>query len=66
MRIDHIKIHNIRSYREIEMDFLRGVNLILGENGTGKSTIIECIGYCVFNSKPEDLKACLLYTSRCV
>lgn len=59
MRIDHIKIHNIRSYREIEMDFLRGVNLILGENGTGKSTIIECIGYCVFNSKPEDLKAFL-------
>ena len=59
MRIDRVEIHNIRSYREATMDFLRGVNLILGENGTGKSTIIECIGYCVFNSKPDDLKAFL-------
>ena len=49
MIIKKIKLNNIKSYVDEEIDFSQGLNCILGLNGSGKSTIIESIGFAIFN-----------------
>jgi len=41
--IKSINLQNFRSYSEKTVEFGSGVNLILGENGAGKSNLIEAI-----------------------
>jgi DNA repair protein SbcC/Rad50 len=57
MLINSLAIHNIKSYGEpgCVIDFKPGVNLIWGENGAGKTTILEAIGYCLFGAIDYDL-----------
>ncbi len=43
MRIDHLKIKNFRNFGEISIDFAEGVNLFVGSNGSGKTSILEAI-----------------------
>ncbi len=43
MYIKSINLQNFRSYPEKTVEFDSGVNLILGENGAGKSNLIEAI-----------------------
>lgn len=43
MYINSINLQNFRSYSEKTVEFSSGVNLILGENGGGKSNLIEAI-----------------------
>ena len=45
MLIKEIKLENFRSYEFLEMPIKKGLNLIYGSNGSGKSTIIESIYY---------------------
>ena len=45
MLIKEIKLENFRSYEFLEMPINKGLNLIYGSNGSGKSTIIESIYY---------------------
>jgi len=53
MRITRVTLENIKSYSdETSIRFEQGVNLIKGENGAGKSTILEAIGYALFGSLP--------------
>lgn len=52
MLIREIELTNVKSYRHQRMEFLPGVNGIIGENGSGKSTIIEAIGYVLFGFLP--------------
>ena len=52
MLIKDIELENVKSYRKTEIEFLEGVNGILGENGAGKSTILEAIGYILFDYLP--------------
>ena len=41
--IDKLHIENFKSIREIDIDFNSDVNIIVGDNETGKSTILEAI-----------------------
>ena len=50
VRLTHLKLENIRSYRTAEFAFREGVNAIVGRNGAGKSTILQSIGYALFDS----------------
>jgi len=50
--IREIELTNVKSYRHQRMEFLPGVNGIIGENGSGKSTILEAIGYVLFDFLP--------------
>ena len=50
VRLTHLKLENIRSYRTAEIAFREGVNAIVGQNGAGKSTILQAIGYALFDS----------------
>ncbi|MBE0502066.1 MAG: SMC family ATPase, partial [Desulfuromonadales bacterium] len=48
MQILSIHLKNIKSHRELDLDFAPGINVLSGANGVGKSTIFESIGYALF------------------
>ncbi len=47
MRIVRIKLDNYRCHGQFEQDFPAGINLLIGKNGTGKSSVLEAIGMIV-------------------
>lgn len=53
MKINSISLTNIRSYLEEVIYFGDGVNFISGLNGAGKTTIVESIGFALFDAKPD-------------
>ncbi len=57
MWITSLQLSNIKSYGPDgqTIPFKLGVNLIQGENGAGKSTILEAIGLALFDRKPYNL-----------
>lgn len=52
MRILRVQLTNVKSYTDVEVRFAHGTNCICGENGAGKTTIVEAIGWALFNSLP--------------
>jgi exonuclease SbcC len=48
MLITRIELENIKSYRNISVDFRRGTTAINGANGAGKTTLVEAIGFALF------------------
>ncbi len=50
MLITRVELENIKSYRQMTIDFRRGTTAISGVNGAGKTTIVEAIGYALFDS----------------
>ena len=48
--INQVKVKNFRIHNKYEIDFSSGVNIIIGNNGVGKTSIIEAI-YVVFTGK---------------
>ena len=49
MLITCIELENIKSYRNVTIDFRRGTTAIHGPNGSGKTTIVESIGFALFD-----------------
>lgn len=43
MYIEKVKIHNFKCYKDFEICLEKGMNIIVGDNESGKSTIIEAI-----------------------
>lgn len=43
MRIDKLKIENFKNYESVEVSFDCGINLFVGNNGSGKTSILEAI-----------------------
>lgn len=43
MRIKSLKLLNFRNYKELNLDFSEGINIFIGENGVGKTNILEAI-----------------------
>jgi exonuclease SbcC len=52
MLIKSVELKNVKSYSHETIDFLEGINGICGQNGHGKSTILESIGYALFDYPP--------------
>lgn len=49
MWISQVELESIKSYgQHTEIELRQGVNAICGQNGAGKSTILEAIGYALF------------------
>ncbi len=44
MYISKIKIENFRSFKENEIEFNDGINIIIGHNNAGKSNLIKALG----------------------
>ncbi|HBY20546.1 MAG TPA: hypothetical protein DEG71_05980 [Clostridiales bacterium] len=51
MKIKRIELFNIKKYDEVVIELSDGVNFISGKNGAGKTTIIESIGFALFDYK---------------
>ncbi|HCC06612.1 MAG TPA: hypothetical protein DEP72_00405 [Clostridiales bacterium] len=51
MKIKKIELVNIKRYDSITIELSDGVNFISGKNGAGKTTIIESIGFALFDYK---------------
>ena len=45
MNLENIELHNFRNYRELQLEFAPGVNLLVGDNAQGKTNLLEAIGY---------------------
>lgn len=50
MHILTLELENIKSYTNSRIDFAEGINAIVGQNGAGKSTILEAIGFVLFDA----------------
>ncbi len=57
MRVDWLSLLDFRSYQSLEWKPDRGVNLLIGWNGAGKTNVLEAIGYLAtlrsFRSVPD-------------
>src|SRR5882757_6748076 len=49
MHIVDVKLENIKSHRNSTFNFERGTTAIVGENGAGKTTIIEAVAWALFD-----------------
>lgn len=59
MRINSVELENYRIHKNVKFEFGNGINLILGKNGAGKSSILEAIGMALFgaDSRTSDKEA---------
>ncbi len=64
MLIRRVELDHIKSYEHAVVEFQEGVNAIVGHNGAGKSTILEAIGFALFDSIPYSAKDFLREGSR--
>ena len=46
MRIKSLELENFRNYERLKLEFNPSVNIIYGENGQGKTNILESIYMC--------------------
>ncbi len=60
MRVARVLLHNVKSYAaDTAVELAPGINAICGENGAGKSTILEAVGFALFGYRPYRLDAFL-------
>ena len=45
MKINKLRLVNFRNYDQVEVEFSKGVNIILGDNGVGKTNLVEAIDF---------------------
>lgn len=48
MKLEHLSIVNYKNIREAEIDFSTGVNCLVGNNGMGKTNLLDAIYYLSF------------------
>jgi len=53
MLIKKIKIKNIRSYKEVELEFPEGSTLLMGDIGSGKTSVLLAIEFALFGLQPS-------------
>lgn len=51
MHISKVKLHNYRRFRDIEIRFNRGRNILVGDNESGKSSVLQAIDLCARGSR---------------
>jgi predicted ATPase len=52
MRLESIKVKNFKALKDIEINTLSNLNIFVGANGTGKTTLFDVFGF---------LKDCLIH-----
>ena len=49
MRLDRLHIQNFRCYEDATFDFQPGFNLVVGVNGSGKTSLLQAVAVCFRN-----------------
>ncbi|MGI8825390.1 MAG: AAA family ATPase [Chloroflexota bacterium] len=52
MRITSLELENVKSYVRQRVEFTEGLNAVCGLNGSGKTTVLEAIGFALFDFLP--------------
>ncbi|PEY50976.1 AAA family ATPase [Bacillus cereus] len=56
LKIEGLDIIGVNGIKTLRMSFTPGINIICGQNGIGKTTILECIASALKNKKHNSLK----------
>lgn len=51
MILKQLDLFNFRRYKELSIEFKDGITGIVGKNGTGKSTLLEAILWCLYGNR---------------
>lgn len=43
MHLNRVIVKNFKAITDMELEFAQGVNLLIGDNGVGKSSMLEAI-----------------------
>ena len=55
-QLKKVKISNFSLYnKDIEHDFIDGINLIIGGNGVGKTTFVNIVKYALIRVKKDSI-----------
>lgn len=70
MRINKLKITNFKKFKNREFEFNEDINIIVGDNESGKSTLLEALELCLnLNYRGKPLGASIstdLFNASCV
>ena len=50
-----LRLNNFKSHQNTTIEFKNGISVIVGENGAGKSTILEAIGFALFKQHAANI-----------
>ena len=50
MRLITLKVRNFRNIKSADVDFAAGANLFFGDNGAGKTNLLEALSVCLGKS----------------
>jgi predicted ATP-binding protein involved in virulence len=53
MRIKSLQVTNLRAFEHAEFKFMPGINLLVGVNGVGKTTILDALRVCMSKFLPN-------------
>ena len=56
--IEELHLLNFRGARDVRVSFTDGTNIVCGDNGTGKSTLMDAFLWTLFGKDAEDRKDC--------
>lgn len=57
MKIERLKLVNVRAFEAAEFEFGDGVNLLVGINGVGKSTVLDALRFLLSNALKQRTKS---------
>ena len=56
--IEELHLRNFRGARDVRVSFAAGTNIVCGDNGTGKSTLMDAFLWMLFGKDAEERKDC--------
>lgn len=56
--IEELHLRNFRGARDVRVSFTAGTNIVCGDNGTGKSTLMDAFLWLLFGKDAEERKDC--------